>query len=47
MGAALTSLRSIMDLARGANDAQLALRISMEIADIQGRLLDVQQLRRK
>jgi hypothetical protein len=42
-GAALTSLKAIIDLARNANDAQLAMRISSEVATIQGRLIDVQQ----
>ena len=43
MGAALGSLKTIVDLTKNANDAQLALKISSEVAQIQGRLLDVQQ----
>jgi len=43
LGAALTSLRAIIELARNANDAQLAMKISSEIANVQGRLIDVQQ----
>jgi hypothetical protein len=40
---ALASLRAIVDLAKNANDGQLALRISGEIGQLQGKLLDVQQ----
>jgi len=43
MGAALASLKTIIDLMRNANDAQLTLKISSEIAQVQGKLLDVQQ----
>jgi len=43
LGAALTSLKTVIDLARNANDAQLAMRIQSELAILQGRLLDVQQ----
>ena len=43
LGAALTSLKAIIDLVRNANDAQLAMKISSEIANVQGRLIDVQQ----
>jgi hypothetical protein len=43
MAAALTSLKTILDLAKGANNAQLSIRISSEVAGIQGKLLDVQQ----
>jgi hypothetical protein len=43
IGAALTSVRALFDLAKNANDAQLAMRISSEVANIQGRLIDVQQ----
>lgn len=43
LGAALTSAKVILDPAKGANDAQLAMRISSEIANLQGRLIDVQQ----
>ena len=43
MSAALASLKAIMELARNAKDAQLAMKISSEVAEIQGKLLDVQQ----
>jgi hypothetical protein len=43
IGAALTSAKVILDLARNANDAQLAMKISSEVANLQGRLIDVQQ----
>lgn len=43
IGAALTSAKVILELARNANDAQLAMRISVEIANLQGKLIDVQQ----
>jgi hypothetical protein len=43
IGAALTSAKAILDLARNANDAQLAMKISSEVANVQGRLIDVQQ----
>ena len=41
--AALTSARNILDLAKNANDAHLAMKISSEVANVQGRLIDVQQ----
>jgi hypothetical protein len=43
MGAALGSVKAILDLLKGANDAQLAIKISGEVANLQGRLIDVQQ----
>jgi hypothetical protein len=43
IGAALTSVKALYDLAKNANDAQLAMKISSEVANIQGRLIDVQQ----
>ena len=43
ISAALGSAKTILDLVKGANDAQLAMRISGEIANLQGRLIDVQQ----
>ena len=43
IGAALASAKTIIDLLRNANDAQLALKISGEVANLQGRLIDVQQ----
>ncbi len=36
-------LRVIIDLAKNAKDAQLAMKISSEVASIQERLIDVQQ----
>ena len=43
IGAALASAKTILELLRNANDAQLALKISSEVANLQGRLIDVQQ----
>jgi hypothetical protein len=43
INAALTSAKVILDLARNANDAQLAMKISTEVANVQGKLIDVQQ----
>lgn len=43
LGAALTSLKAVVDLMKNANDAQLAMKISSEIANVQGKLIDVQQ----
>jgi uncharacterized coiled-coil DUF342 family protein len=43
ISAALASAKTILDLLKNANDAQLALRISGEIANLQGKLIDVQQ----
>jgi septal ring factor EnvC (AmiA/AmiB activator) len=43
IGAALTSAKTIVDLLRNANDAQLAMKISSEVANLKGRLIDVQQ----
>jgi hypothetical protein len=43
ISAALSSIKVILDLAKNANDAQLAMKISSEIANLQGRLIDVQQ----
>jgi len=43
IGAALTSAKAILELLRNANDAQLAIKISSEVANVQGRLIDVQQ----
>jgi len=43
ISAALGSAKAILDLLKGANDAQLAIRISGEVANVQGRLIDVQQ----
>jgi hypothetical protein len=43
IGAALGSAKAILDLLKGANDAQLAVRITSEVANVQGRLIEVQQ----
>ncbi len=43
INAAIASTRAIVDLLKGANDAHLALRISSEVATLQGKLIDVQQ----
>lgn len=43
IGAALASAKVILELLRNANDAQLAMKIGSEVANVQGRLLDVQQ----
>lgn len=43
MAAALGSLKAIIELVRNANDAQLAMKISGEVANIQGMLIDAQQ----
>ena len=41
--AALGSAKTILDLLKNANDAQLAIKISGEVANVQGKLIDVQQ----
>jgi len=41
--AALGSAKTILDLVKNANDAQLAIKISTEVANVQGKLIDVQQ----
>ena len=43
ISAALGSAKVILDLLKNANDAQLAIKISTEVANVQGRLIDVQQ----
>ena len=43
ISAALGSVKTILDVLRNANDAQLAMRILGELANVQGKLLDVQQ----
>jgi hypothetical protein len=43
ISAALTSVKTIIGLLKNANDAQLAMTISSEIASLQGKLIDVQQ----
>ena len=43
IAAALGSAKAILDLAKNANDAQLAIKISTEVANVQGKLIDVQQ----
>jgi hypothetical protein len=42
IGSALSSLKVLYDLAKGANDANLALKMGSAVADLQGKLLDVQ-----
>jgi|SRR5271154_3455448 len=41
--AALSSVKTILDLLKNANDAQLALKIGSEVANVQGQLIDVQE----
>jgi hypothetical protein len=43
LGAALTSVKTLWELAKNAQDAQLAMKISAELGTIQGQLIDVQQ----
>jgi hypothetical protein len=43
IGAALSGLKTMLDLAKGVQDAHIARKISEEVANIQGRLIDVQQ----
>jgi hypothetical protein len=43
LAAVLGSVKNLLDLAKNANDAQLAIKISAEVGSIQGKLLDVQQ----
>lgn len=43
ISAALASVRAIYDLLKNVKDAQIAMGISSEVANVQGRLLDVQQ----
>ena len=43
IGAALGSLKTIVELLKNAQDAQLAMKISVELGNIQGRLIDAQQ----
>jgi hypothetical protein len=43
IAAALGSAKTILDLLKNANDAQLAMKISTEVANVQGQLIDVQQ----
>ena len=43
ISAALGSAKVILDLLKNANDAQLAIKISTEVGNVQGRLIDVQQ----
>jgi hypothetical protein len=40
---ALASAKTILDLLKNANDAQLAIKISAEVANVQGQLIGVQQ----
>lgn len=41
--AAIASLKTILDLAKSAKDAQLAMKISREVAELQSKLIGVQQ----
>ena len=41
--AALGSAKAILDILKNANDAQLAMKITAEVANVQGQLIDVQQ----
>jgi hypothetical protein len=43
LSAALASVKTLWELAKSAQDAQLAMRISAELGTIQGQLIDVQQ----
>jgi peptidoglycan hydrolase CwlO-like protein len=43
IGGAITSARALWEIVKNANDAQLAMKISSELANLQGQLLDVQQ----
>ena len=43
ISAALASVKSILDILKNAKDAQLATKIGGEIANLQGRLIEVQQ----
>lgn len=43
MSGAFSSVKVIFDLLKNARDAQLAMKISSEVANIQSRLVDVQQ----
>jgi hypothetical protein len=43
ISAALGSANAILDLLKNANDAKLAMAISTEVANVQGKLIDVQQ----
>jgi hypothetical protein len=43
ISAALGSAKVILELLKNAKDAQLAIKISTEVANVQGRLIDVQQ----
>lgn len=41
--AALGSAKAILELVKSAKDAKLAIGITSEVANVQGRLIDVQQ----
>jgi hypothetical protein len=43
IGIALGSVKTLFDLAKNAQDTQLAMKISTEVANIQGQLIDLQQ----
>jgi hypothetical protein len=40
---ALTSIQTVLALLKNANDGHLAMQISAEIANVQSKLIDVQQ----
>ena len=43
ISSALSSTKTIYDLLKGASDTHLAMKVSSEVANIQGKLIDVQQ----
>jgi hypothetical protein len=43
IGVALGSVKTLFDLAKSAHDTQLAMKITAEVLNIQGKLIDVQQ----
>jgi hypothetical protein len=43
IGIALGSVKTLLDLAKNAQDVHLAMKINTELANIQGQLIDVQQ----
>jgi len=43
LNAAVSSLNAILNLLKNAKDAQLAMNISSEVANLQGKLIDVRQ----
>ena len=43
IGAALGSVKTLWEIAKNTQDAQIAMKISAELGNIQGQLIDVQQ----